>query len=300
MNTRIFSTLLGCFLFFPALIVSAKDISTPLESYTPWSDESVAAFEQILIQENGRVKPLHTFSRFTLMQLSHRYTSVKFSTKDGENHTVSHPEWLMDVLFRGDIAKNQPCFLIDDSAVVIQMGVSPKSRRDRYSYNELLPGRAKLAKLAAQYGEKQKKHNADKKNTPKLELDEKQILALGRSISSFEYLLGQFGFARKGELLVNESILPDELKQLNAKLDVAEMLDKMPEMTVEQLFQAVRQAGGDSEDEKIFAGAMRLFFFHASSAQGLSLFPPEDKEDEEWVSIGKAMFDALEHKTKRS
>ena len=83
---------------------------------------------------------------------------------------------------------------------------------------------------------------------------------------------------------------------MNAKLDMVEMLDKMPEMTVEQLFQAVRQAGGDSEDEKIFAGAMRLFFFHGSSAQGLSLFPPEDKEDEEWISIGKAMFDALENK----
>lgn len=34
------------------------------------------------------------------------------------------------------------------------------------------------------------------------------ILTLGRNISSFEYLVGQFGFARKGEMLVNENILP--------------------------------------------------------------------------------------------
>ncbi len=300
MNIRIFPALIGCALIFPVMIVSAKEVpTTPLDSYTPWSDESVSTFENILIQEGGRVKPLHTFSRFTLMQLTHGYTSVKFSTKDGEEHTVKSPAWLMDVLFRGDVAKDLPCFLVDNSDVVIQIGVSPKSKRDRYSYNELLPGRAKLAQLAAQYGEKQKKHNGDKKNNPKLSADEKLILNLGRSISSFEYLLGQFGFARKGELLVNESLLPKELKQLAAKLDMAEMLDKMPEMTVEQLFQAVRQGGGDSEEEKIFANAMRLFFFHASSAQGLSLFPPEDKENEEWSSIGKSMFDGLEKKNKR-
>ncbi len=299
MNHRFLTILSGGLLFCPALLVNAKDISTSLESYAPWSKEAVSTFENILIQDEGRVKPLYTFSRFTLMQLTHGYTKVKFSTKDGEKHTVQSPAWLMDVLFRGAIAKDLPCFLVDDSQVIIQIGVSPKSKRDRYSYNELAPGRAKLAKLAAQYGEKLKKFQQDKKKNPELTIDESLILRLGRNISSFEYLIGQFGFARKDDLLVNEAILPPELIQMAAKLNVTEMLDKMPEMTVDQLFQAVRQAGGDTEDERMFSSALRLFFFHASSAQGIHIFPPKGNENEEWSSVGKAMLDGLAKKDMR-
>ena len=278
---------------------AAKDISIDLDSYEPWSDDAVSTFENILIQDGGRNKPLHTFARFTLMQFSHGSTKVKFSTKDGKKHSIGAPEWLMDVLFRGDVAKKLPCFLVEDSDAVVQIGVSPKAKRDRYSYAELLPGRANLAEKTAKYGEKKKKFDENRKSNPAPTLDELEVLKLGRNISSFEFLMGQFGFARKGEILVNESLLPDELKQLAAKLDMSEMLDKMPEMTVNQLFQAVRQASGDSEDERLFAGAMRLFFFHASSGRGVAIFPPEDKETKEWSAIGDVMLAGLEKKDAR-
>ena len=299
MKRLFFCILIGFFANSACIDTQGKDITAPLESYEPWSDDAVAAFENILIQEGGRVKPLHTFSRFTLMQFAGGGRQVKFATQDGKTHKLTPPEWLMDVLFRGETAKDLPFFLVDDSAAVVQIGVSPKSKRDRYSYNQLLPGRAKLAELSARYGEKQRKFNENKKINPRLELDEKMILKLGRNISSFEFLLGQFGFARKGELLVNESLLPDELKQLAAKLNMNEMIDKMPEMTVDQLFQTIRQPSGESEEEKLFAGAMRLFFFHASSGRGLNILPPKDAETEEWISIGDAMLTGLEKKSDR-
>ena len=280
-------------------LFAAKDISVELESYQPWSEEAVQTFEKLLIQEGGRVKPMHSFARFTLMQLNNGGTKVQFQTKDGVEHTVEAPAWLMDVLFRGDTAKHLPCFLVEDSAGVVQIGVSPKSKRDRYSYSELLPGRAKLAELTAKYGEKKQKFDQDRKTNPPLALDEQIVLQLGRNISSFEFLMGQFGFARKGKVLVNENLLPDELKKLAAKLDMAEMMDKMPEMTVDQLFQTVRQASGNTEDERLFAGAMRLFFFHASSGRGLSIFPPKEMDDKEWNAIGDVMLAGLEKKDDR-
>jgi len=233
------------------------------------------------------------------MQLARGYTKISFTTKDGKKHTLQSPAWLMDVLFRGAIAKDEPCFLVEDSAALVQIGVSPKAKRDRYSYNELLPGRAKLAELSAQYGEKQKKHEQNEEHNPKLTIDESLVLKLGRNISTFEFLLGQFSFARKGDFLVNEAILPPELKQLAAKLDIGEMLDRMPEMTVDQLFQAVRQGSGKTEDERIFAAAMRLFFFHASSAQRLNLIPPEDRSNEVWSSLGNVMLTGLAKKKSR-
>lgn len=270
-----------------------------LQNYVPWEDETVHTFENILVQQDGRVKPLYTVARFTLLQFSGK-SKASFQTQDGKTHSIHYAAWLLDVLFRGQIAKDLPVFVVDDSAAVVQIGVSPKSKRDRYSYNELVTGRAKLAELSAQYAEKQDQYTKSEKD-PQFELDriEGMILSLGRNISSFEFLVGQFGFARQGEMLVNENILPPEMIELSKTLDTVEMLDKMPEMTLEQLVQTVRQQAGESEEERMFSGALRLFFFHANSARGLNLFPPQKGDDEVWVSGGDALLAGLASKEVR-
>ena len=86
------------------------------------------------MQQDGRVKPLYSVARFTLLQFSGK-SKVSFQTQDGETHSIHYADWLLDVLFRGQIAKDLPVFIVDDSAAVVQIGVSPKSKRDRYSYN---------------------------------------------------------------------------------------------------------------------------------------------------------------------
>jgi ABC-type transport system involved in cytochrome c biogenesis permease subunit len=280
--------------------LAAREVpKSALQNYVPWSDETVHTFENILVQQDGRVKPLYTVARFTLLQFSGK-SKVSFQTQDGESHSIHYAAWLLDVLFRGQIAKDLPVFIVDDSAAVVQIGVSPKSKRDRYSYNELVTGRAKLAELGAQYAEKQDQFEKSEKD-PQFELDrvEGMILALGRNISSFEYLVGQFGFARQGEMLVNENILPQELTDLAKKLNTVEMLDKMPEMTLEQLVQTIRQQPGESEDERMFSGALRLFFFHANSARGLNIFPPKEKDNEVWASGGDVLLAGLASKADR-
>ena len=287
-------------LAFLPLGLAARDVpKSALQNYVPWEDETVHTFENILVQQDGRVKPLYTVARFTLLQFSGK-SKVSFQTQDGETHSIHYAAWLLDVLFRGQIAKDLPVFIVDDSAAVVQIGVSPKAKRDRYSYNELITGRAKLAELGAQYAEKQSQYEKSEKD-PQYELDriEGMIQALGRNISSFEYLVGQFGFARQGEMLVNENILPQELTDLAKKLDTVEMLDKMPEMTLEQLVQAIRQEPGESEDARMFSGALRLFFFHANSARGLNLFPPKDKDNEVWASGGDVLLAGLASKADR-
>ncbi|MCB1204172.1 MAG: cytochrome c biogenesis protein CcsA [Verrucomicrobiae bacterium] len=280
--------------------LSARELpKSALQNYVPWKDETVHTFENLLVQNEGRVKPLYTVARFTLMQFLGKST-VSFETQDGEPHHLHYAAWFLDVLFRGEVAKDLPVFIVDDSEAVVQIGVSPKSKRDRYSYNELLPGRAKLAELSAQYAEKQSQYERSEKD-PQYELDrvEGMILTLGRNISSFEYLLGQFGFARKGDILVNGNILPPELTELAKRLDTVEMIDKMPEMTLDQLVQTIRQQPGNTDEERMFSGALRLFFFHANSARGLNFFPPQDPEKEEWSSAGDLMLAGLESKELR-
>ncbi len=279
---------------------SAKELpKASLESYEPWDEEIVHTFENLLIQEGGRVKPIYTYARFTLLQFSGKSTA-KFTTEDNENHALHYSEWMLDVLFRGEIAREIPMFVVDNSAAVVQIGVSPKSKRDRYSYNELIEGRARLAELSQQYAEKQRQHEQSEKD-PQYELGqvEGMILTLGRNISAFEYLLGQFSFARKGDLLVNENILPEELVQMAQSLDPVEMLDKMPEMSMGQLVEVIRQPDSGTEDARMFTGALRLFFFYANSARGVNLIPPLDPENETWISASDAMLDGLESKEVR-
>ncbi|MEM6279865.1 MAG: cytochrome c biogenesis protein CcsA, partial [Verrucomicrobiota bacterium] len=294
-----FAALLLTCLFLPG-ISSARDLPrTILPSYEPWDPEVVHTFENLLVQDGGRVKPFYTMARFTLLQFSGK-TSAGFQTADGVDHKLHYAEWFLNVLFRGEVAKDMPVFIVDDSAAVVQIGVSPKSKRDRYTYNELFAGRAKLAELSAEFAEKQKKYEDSEKH-PQYELGriEGMILTLGRNISSFEYLLGQFGFARQDDLIVNENILPDELTELAKRLDIVEMLDRMPEMTLDQLVQTVRSQPGNTQEERMFSSALRLFFFHANSARGLNLFPPREADNEVWLSGSDVMIEALGNKEVR-
>lgn len=277
----------------------SKDITAPFQSYEPWPDSVVDAFRRVLVQDGGRVKPVHTYSRFTLLQLSGR-SSVRFETGDGETHKVEAVAWLLDVLFRGDRARGMPLFIVDDSETVIRLGIEPKEKRDRYSYADLLPARARLARLAAEIGEKQRRYDQSGKD-PQYELDriEGMVQVLGQNVSSFEYLLGQFGFARKGRSLTNEEVLPDHLKEMAARLDMVEMMEVMPEMSLNQLIQSVQAPGGEGDDEAKLQSAMQLFFFYANSGRGLNLFPPRDQDDEQWLSIGDVMLAGLASKEAR-
>lgn len=297
-------TLLLLSLLLPLGLAEAREApKSGLESYEAWDSEIVQAFERILVQDGGRVKPIYTVSRFTLMQFSGK-SRAKFETKDGEKHNLHYSEWMLNALFRGEIAKDIPVFVIDNSEAVVQIGVSPKSKkRTVYSYNDLLPGRARLAELAAQYNEKHQKFIQSEKRDRQYELDpiEGMVRNLGGNISSFEFLVGQLGFARDGKILVNENILPQELLDLAAKTSPMKMLREMPmpEMSIEQLVQVIQQPPSQDEAEKTLQDVFRLYFFFANTSRGLNFFPPQDRKIETWLSASDLMTRGLESKEAR-
>jgi len=273
--------------------------SSELPHYAYWEKETVSIFERLLVQQDGRFVPLCSVENLSLLPLQ-LPSSISFKTKDEKVHSISRSEWFLDVLFRADVAKDLPIFVIDDSEVAVEIGVSPKAKDDVYSYNEIAVVRAKLAELGAQYAEKQaqyEKSGKDPQFAP--ERAESTIIELGRNVSSFEYLVGQFGLARQGDLIVNASVLPPELNELAKRLDMLDMLEKMPEMTMDQLVASIRQQPGESEDERLFSGALRLFYFHANSARGLNLFPSSETDDKVWVSAGDLLLAGLESKESR-
>ena len=109
---------------------------------TSWSQEDVDTFARIPIQDDGRVKPLLTFARFTLLTMSGR-SSVRYDV-GGETVTRGPVEWLLDVLLTPDVAKAQPVFLVEDSQVLQTIGLTGKvqKKRDRYSWLDIKSARS--------------------------------------------------------------------------------------------------------------------------------------------------------------
>lgn len=103
--------------------------------------ENVRRFGSLPIQSEGRVKPIATFARFKLIQLSGR------STLKGESAT----RWLMRVLFLPDLAQNDKIFLIENPRLMQALGLPDSSPRARFSFKEIPNEKLfELAKTAAE------------------------------------------------------------------------------------------------------------------------------------------------------
>ena len=129
---------LGLMTFASAQQETAQgDPEAPRSEY--WSDEVVDLFATLPVQDGGRVKPLSSIAGLRLLTFNGKRT-LKLS--DGTK--LDPNRWLLDVLFFPDLAADYPCFRVQDGALLTVMGLQAKKKRDWYSYNELLPGRAGL------------------------------------------------------------------------------------------------------------------------------------------------------------
>ena len=100
------------FTFTASLNFSAEAI----ESYKKWDTEIVEIFKAMPVQEDGRLKPVQTVARYKLMRINNS-KRLSFEVK-GEKIKVSATEWLLDCLFRPEVAKQLPIFKVNNPDVV--------------------------------------------------------------------------------------------------------------------------------------------------------------------------------------
>jgi ABC-type transport system involved in cytochrome c biogenesis permease subunit len=100
-----------------------------------------AGFGSLPVLEGGRVKPMDSVARNSLLmirgQQSFRY----------EGKTLSADEWLMDLMFRPQVADQQPVFRIDDPDVLGLIGLKQSSNR-YFSFQTLGPHLEEIQKQA--------------------------------------------------------------------------------------------------------------------------------------------------------
>ncbi|GAA5484694.1 cytochrome c biogenesis protein [Haloferula sargassicola] len=283
--------ILGMLAFVGVLVTAARDARPPsservVKGYTPWQQETLDLAESIPVQDGGRVKPLVTYAGFTMLRI-HGARSMKIVAEEGGKAIRIKPlAWMLDIFFRPQFAVEEPTFRIDDSAVLTAIGVEAREKRDRYSYEEILPGRDRLFELAQGYNQIPKKQR-----TPQ----EQQLLDLGENFHNYEQLLGVFSMARTGlRMMPIGSGSGDEAGE-EKYTGVAEVMATAP--VIRQVLQDAQTQGREIPPhvrnllQQVFDGA------NASSA-GLFLFPPANAEDDKWLSPGERVMNVMEMKTR--
>ena len=102
-----------------------------------------SGFANLPILEGGRVKPLDSLARNSLLVI-HSRQGFRF-----DGRTVGPDEWILDVLFRPQVADQQPIFVIDDPEVISLIGAQQKKNRNYFSFADLSTHLGEVQKQAA-------------------------------------------------------------------------------------------------------------------------------------------------------
>ena len=164
------------FIMIPVLFVAAAAVAGEGRPEVDLDD-----FARIPVLHEGRLMPMDSFARSTLLQFSGR-TTVK------RRPALA---WLADALFEPSADSTNEVFLINHPDVVTALGVEPEKRR-RYSLAQLHPGLGKLSELARQ---------ASALEDGQRSLVEKEILRVFANVSFFLQLQASFDFGIADEAL---------------------------------------------------------------------------------------------------
>jgi len=126
------STQRGAVVFWGVFIGALLAASWPLMAPRPQSASVVAEFGRLPILEGGRVKPMDSFARTSLLMI--RGTQ----TLPSRGHSVSATQWLLDVLFHPETADAYKVFTIDDPDLLGLLKLDGQHER-RFAYWQIDP-----------------------------------------------------------------------------------------------------------------------------------------------------------------
>jgi len=247
-----------------------------IEGYVPWESETLKVAETIPLQNGGRIKPLSSYAGFTMLGL-HGARSMKIEDEKGNAYKIKPTGWLLDTLFRPQLAIQLPTFRIDNSAVLEAIGLKSRGKRDRYSYSDIEPGRRKLIELAQSY-EKIEKNKRDPV--------QQQSIDLAYNLRNYESLLGYFGFARFGITLHGSG----KDGGTDQRADISAVMQTMPQVR-EQAAQS--KAQGQPVDSHIVSLMEQVEDAANYSKFGLYIFPPADPKAPTWWSAGDSIYNVV-------
>lgn len=287
-----------------------------VDNYSKWSEEVVEAAAEIPVQDGGRVKPFSTLARFQMLSF-HGSLKMKIENGSGNKITIGPTEWLLDCLFRPDLADELPVFRVDDTEVLNQFGMKSGDRRDRLSFKDFLQeddeGNLALDNIiekareiskefqeeevrkgrmtpAQVKNEKYSKTDEEREQEEEEERESKIIGEVARKLVDYQLLTGFLSFARVEFTPPNipDSVMGNDGLDPNRFSTWVSRFDKL------RLIMQLGQQEGLSAPPEVMQLLPVIEREVNRTRGGVKWLPPRDEKDEEWLSVGDQIIAILE------
>jgi ABC-type transport system involved in cytochrome c biogenesis permease subunit len=253
--------------YFPVavLLLALIAVACSLFPPRPAGDYDFNAFARLPVLADGRLKPFDTIARTSLLELQHRQ---RFVAPDGRELTPT--EWLLDVLFRADLADHYQHFRIDNLDVISLFGLQPEDGAGKklFSFEQLSP---KLDELQRQATLASQVDNALQSAF------ERAVLQLQTSLELYQRLKYSLVMPDSGDFLADLLKFQDGLAAGIEAVRAKEAGKPHDEAAAKQVVEAGQQ-----------------FDFMAKTASLLTIPPdPGDANPDDWQSTGHALLDSF-------
>ena len=255
------------------LLYTAKDSvikgePTKIDGYQSWDEELVKEFGSLAVQADGRVKPVSTWAGFELLAINGK-RKVRFES-DGEKVKIKPVEWVLDAMFREDVANQMEIFQVEDSNVLDMIGMphEGKKRRDRYSYNDIKPYLHEIDRV---------QQDISKQSKDDLDPVEKQFSGLYSNIQSYASITSHLTPVSEpmwdeagpfGAEFSRFSVWAKKWPQLSQFLQISAQQGTLSEKSLQELSGKIAMRVGDSVYSQI------------------ALYPSSDISKENWPVRG--------------
>ncbi len=269
-----------------------------VKGYTPWSEEVIAVAEAIPVQEGGRIKPLRTYARFKMMSF-HGSLTMKVKA-GGKVHKIGPVAWLLDCMFRPDLADQLPVFLLDDTEILKPFGIDVKDRRSRLSFKDLEDGGdpeqngfTQLINRGRELLEKQSEQGEESLND-----EEKEVVRFAQLALNYTGIRDSMDILRGGLPPLDPAQLAyvdQEIYQLlRSRIDPEQFSFWLP--ILPETVQSTQRLDAPQAREFEYELNRQLSF----ARFGPAWIPPQTGEEEEWQSVGAKVEKFLQKKLSNS
>lgn len=248
--------------FFPILAISLGVLWIALSVFSPKppkDDVDFVQFGKIPVQVGGRVKPLDTVARNSLLIIH-----TKQTLRLADRRQLSAIKWLADTLFNAPVADGYPAFVIENSDVLGLFGWQ-QSDRKYFSFTELTP----FLKQIEEQGEQAEKLQAVERSAY-----QSAILNLRNALVLYQRL--------------KNSVQPEGAENFSAELQVFERAIPAAAKAAR-----ARETGEKFDQAQLDRVAALMQRYEKSAELAYVLAVPPHGGSSDWRSIGQTLTQSI-------
>ena len=258
-------SLMKRFIPLVVLLLGVAFVASTLFPHKAKSDFDLDGFGRLPVLVNGRIKPLDTVARSTLLTIQGRQRAV---TPEGKS--LSPAEWLLNVCFTPGDADKIRCFEIVHPDVLALLNLTPEDGdgKKRFSFSQIAPSVSEVERQA---------RLADSVDSKEQSKFQKAVLSLYTNLITYQQL--EYSL-----------VLPDSPDFLNELSQFQNNLIKAVDAA------KAREAGQphDTEILKTIATSRNRFETMAQQGSLLAIPPLDPSHPNAWRKTGQSLMDTFE------